>query len=237
MLKDFSNIRTLCLSFSALLLFAGASTSQTPQTNDAPTAAAVTETFDGEDDTLVLGGQIGFDNQKSKWLVYIADSALVFENKEDPHNLHFDDIRWVRYPDDRVLSTTTEALISVTVTSQNEGQGGAGILVGSGENNLYHSFMIDNQGRYHVVTKEGRNANRTYSASHPSIRADGPNKVSFKRSYNNIAFYVNDSEVVQVPRFVNRNNSRNFLGASGVGLAAFGLGKFTFDDVEISKPN
>lgn len=237
MLKEILSRRTLGLSISALLLFTGASISQTSQTNDATPSVAVTETFDGEDDSIMLGGQISFKNQKSNWLVYISDGSLVFENKEDPHNLHYDDIRWVKYPNDRVLSATTEALISATVVSRNEGQGGAGILVGSGDRGIYHSFMIDGQGRYHVVTKEGRNANRTYSDIHPSILVDAPNKVSFERNHNNIVFYVNGSEVVQVPGFASTGSSRGHLGTSGVGLTAFGLGKFMFDDIEINQPN
>ncbi|MEM9279577.1 MAG: hypothetical protein AAGA76_13470 [Pseudomonadota bacterium] len=193
------------------------------------------ENFDSEDKTLMLGGQIGFKNPKSKWLVYIAEGKLVFENRLEPQSLHWDDIQWIRYPDTEVLTSTENAVISATVNISGEGLGGAGILVGSGKRGAYWVFGVDEQGRYHLFNKAGRNANTAHSAKHAAIFAGQPNRLTYEMRGDNIAFFANDTEIIQVPNGKSKLHSRTTTGQTGVGLAAFGLGTYTFDEVQITQ--
>lgn len=199
--------------------------------------ATYQENFESDDINLMLGGQINFRNSKSKWLVYINSGKLVMENRLEPQSLQYDDIQWVRYPNSEVLSATGDATISVTVEAGNDGRGGVGILVGSGERGAYWMFGVDAEGRYHVVNRGSRNASPAYSAKHDAVSIGKPNRVSFERRGDNIAFFVNGTELIQVPNGNQQRNSRRQNGQAGVGLAAFGLGTYTFDDVEITQGN
>lgn len=222
------------LSVSALLLGASSAIAQEQSNNVKP---IVTENFEGDDPTLMLGGQINFSVDKSNWLVYAAEGKLFMQNRLEPQSVHFDDISWVHYPDTPTLSTTDDAVISVKIEAKNEGRGGAGILVGSGTNGAYLMFSIDNAGRYHIFQKQGRTANTVHSAAHEAIKIGAANDVAFAPRGANIVFFVNGIEVMQVPNTVQRQNGRQSTGLTGIGLAAFGVGTYSFDDVEITQAN
>lgn len=175
----------------------------------------------------MLGGQLHFANPNTVWIETIADGRLVFENRLQPNNLHYQDIKWVRYEGENTLSTTRDATIAVSVESENEGKGGAGILVGSGKAGSYVAFVVDRQGRFHVLQRGQRTAQVAYSGKSEHIRVEAANRLTFDRSGDTVTFFVNGVDVITMPV----ENS----DAPQVGLAAFGIGIFAFDDVEITK--
>lgn len=184
------------------------------------------ENFNGDDRSTMLGGQIDF-SFNSKWIVTTGDGKFIMENRADPNVLHWDDIKWVRYEGEEVLSSTRRARISVSVEAMNEGRGGVGILVGSGEHGGYLVFGVDKDGRYHVMERNGRKATRAFSGVDKAIRAGQSNRLSFEWRDDQVVFLANGTEVIQLPY--------DKRVEAGVGLAAFGLGIYTFDDVEITK--
>lgn len=233
-IKEFAYAAVIASAVSFGLSSAALSQEQVPEP-DAP--VVITESFDGEDKTLMLGGQIFFNLTKSQWVVYLADGDLVMENRENPQSLHYNDISWVKFSDAESVESTEELMISAVVESRNDGRGGAGILVGSGKSGKYLAFTVDGQGRFHVLQKDGRQLRSVHSAKHDAVLVDGSNELSFKMRGANILFYVNGTKVIQVPFSKRGANSRNQSGGTGIGLAAFGTGAFHFEEVEISRPN
>jgi len=199
---------------------------------DSPAPRVYTETFDGDDMSLMLGGHINFPEKDSEWLVYVTGGKLVLENKSNPRVLHYNDITWVKYPDPDTLETTENAVISVVVDGQNEGMGGVGLIVGSGKGGHYVMFSVDGEGRYHIFRKDGRKARPVHSAKHPAVRISGPNQLTFKKHGKKIAFIANGTEIIRV--LAAKRGLPKGEGA-GVGLAAFGLGKYTIDSVVITQ--
>ena len=197
----------------------------------------IKETFDGEDRSLMLGGQIFFNPTKSQWIIYVANGDLVMENRENPQSLHYNDIAWVKFPDTESVEPTEDLLISAVVQSENFAQGGAGILVGSGKAGAYLALAVDGQGRFHVLRKDGRQLRAVHSAKHDAIEIGRPNKLDFQVRGPHVLFFVNGTKVIQIPYSKRGTNSRRPNGGTGIGLAAFGTGTFRFEEVEISRPN
>lgn len=233
-------IKKFSMAFFISNVFLG--TSMTPTVSQEKTPSDIRnmtyqEQFDGDDTSIMLGGQINFSDPKSKWLVYVGSGKLVMENRLDPSSLHYDDIEWIRYPGSEFLSSTGKSEISVTVEAKNEGRGGAGIIVGSGGSRNYWMFGVDSEGRYHILNKGSRRLNFIHSAKHNAILIGKPNRLSFGKRGDNIAFFANGIELIKIPNGDQKLNSRRQINQSGIGLAAFGLGSFTFDDIEIAQSN
>ncbi|WP_424832579.1 hypothetical protein [Ruegeria sp.] len=197
----------------------------------------IIETFEGEDQSLMLGGQIFFNPSKSDWVIYVSDGDLVMENRKSPQSLHFNDVAWVKFPETDSIESTENMVISAVVESGNEAQGGAGVLVGSGKSGKYLALAVDGQGRFHVLKKDGRQLRAVHSAKHDVINVGEANEVSFQVRGAHVLFFVNGVKVIQVPYSKRSTNSRNDGGGTGIGLAAFGLGIFRFDQVEITRAN
>lgn len=207
---------------------------QAEQTSD---QNVIRESFDGDDQSLMLGGQIDFPGAKSAWSVYVADGSLVMENRQNARSLHFNDITWVKFPDDDTIETTEDLMISAVVDADVRSDGGAGILVGSGKKGYYTAFTVDEQGRFKLFKKDGRELRLVHSDKHDAIVIDGPNELSFQVRGAHVMFFVNGTKMVQIPFSKRNTNSRQADGQAGIGLAAFGTGTFRFEEVEISKPN
>lgn len=222
---------------SVLTALCTASLSLAQEATEATETNVVIENFEGDDRTLMLGGQIDFNVDKSPWLVYLADGKLILENRTAPQSLHYNDIAWIKYPGSSALMSTENSVISVVVESQSTGRGGAGILFGSGKRGAYLMFSVDEEGRYHLFRKERRETRLVHSAVHPAILVGAPNELAFKVSGANIVFFANGTEVIQVPNTITGAYIRQVNGQSGVGLAAFGTGTFSFDSVEITQAN
>ncbi|MEO1109020.1 MAG: hypothetical protein AAFX90_13990 [Pseudomonadota bacterium] len=207
------------------------------QTTETEAQTVVVETFEGEDQTLMLGGQIFFAPSNSDWMIYVSNGDLVMENRKNPQSLHFNDIAWVKFPDTETIEPTEDMIVSAIVESENDANGGVGILVGSGKSGKYLALTVDGQGRFHVAKKDGRQLRSIHSAKHEAIKVGESNELSFRVRGAHVLFYVNGTKVIQVPFSKRSTNSRNSDGATGIGLAAYGLGKFHFEEVEISRPN
>ena len=205
------------------------SAQETTQAETISKRPSYVENFNGEDRETMLGGQLAFANADAdtSWIETIAGGKLIFESRLQANKLHYQDIGWVRYEGENTLSSTRDATIAVSVEPQNEGMGGAGILVGSGKAGSYLAFVVDKQDRFHVVQKAGRTTRVVYSGKSEHIRVGAANRITFDRSGDTVTFFVNGADVITVP-LENRN-------APQVGLAAFGIGIFAFDDVEITK--
>lgn len=197
----------------------------------------VAEDFASGDPSLMLGGQIDLDGETPPWFVHVADGKVVMENRLDPRSLHFNDIAWVKYPDSEVLASTEDAVISATVEAKNTGSGGVGILVGSGKAGAYLMFSVDGQGQYHILRKDGRNLRPLRSAKHTAIRAGAANQLTFELRGANVVFFANGVEIIKIPYENRAANVARGGGQGGVGLAAFGIGTFSFDRVEIARAN
>ena len=223
----------------AAILLSSASSAATSQeqTEVASSQRVVKESFDGGDLSLMLGGQISLQGENTPWLVYVTGGKLVMENRQKPQSLHYNDIGWVKYPKSDVLTSTENSVISVTVEGKSVGNGGAGFLVGSGKLGVYVMFSVDEKGRYHILKKDGRKLRSLHRATHPAIVVGAPNQLTFEMRGAHVVFFANGTEIIQIP-FSNRAaNSRRFDGQTGIGLAAFGIGTFTFDNVEITQGN
>jgi len=196
----------------------------------------IRETFDGDDQSLMLGGQVDFLGVKPPWAVYVADGHLVMENRQEPRSLQFNDIAWVKFPGEDSIEATEDLVISAVVNSDISGNGGVGILVGSGKAGVYTAFTVDEQGRFRIFKKEGRQLRVVHSDTHEAIVIGGPNELSFKVRGPHVLFYANGTKVVQVPFSKRTSSGRQSGENAGIGLVAFGTGTFRFDEVEISKP-
>ncbi len=225
------------LSASALLLCSVtlAAYSQEQAATSAP--EVIKESFDGSDPSLMLGGQIDLLSESAPWIVYVADGKLVMANRQNPQSLHYNDIGWVKFPESNILESTENLVISATVVPNNTGTGGAGILVGSGKNGVYVMFAVDQQGRFHILKKDGRKLRALHSALHPAVLIGQPNQLSFDYKGAHVAFNANGTELIQIPYAGPRANARQKSGQPGIGLAAFGIGEFFFESVEISNAN
>ncbi|WP_417675988.1 hypothetical protein [Roseibium sp.] len=190
----------------------------------------VTETFDGDDPDLILAGPVDLAVKEAlEWDFSVSDGRFVLENRSAPKSAFYKDIEWVRYDGSDNLVSTNLANISVTVTSDDRGRGGAGVFVGSGQRGRYWMFCIDGNGHYFVLNKSGRKVKTAFSGSHAAIHPDKANRVALERQEDKIVFLANDVEIIQVPM-------KNWKGKlDGVGLGAFGKGSYTFDDLKISQ--
>ena len=191
------------------------------------------ENFSGNDISIILGGQIELKDAKTKWLTYLSDQKLVMKNEHEANSLHYDDIQWVKYPGTNVLSSSDGATLAVTVEANNEGRGAAGVIVGSGQKGTYWMFGVDGQGRFHVVQKAGRKTYHAHSDKHEVILKGQPNRISYKFEKINVLFFVNETEMIKVPLGRLKPKGYRNIKLPGIGLAAFGIGSYTFDDVEI----
>ncbi len=221
----------LALSTSA----SAAMAQETTQPEPANVPAVITEDFEGDDTSLMLGGQIEFQTRKSPWVLYVKDGQLVMENRQNPQSLHYNDIAWVKFPGSDVIESTEHLVISVVVDGEVNGNGGAGFIVGSGKEGVYLMFSVDDAGRFHVLQKDGRQLRPVHRATHPAIVLGGPNEISFDVKGAHVAFLANGTEVIQIPFPSRMSVNRQQSGQAGIGLAAFGTGTFFFDDVEIGR--
>jgi len=158
------------------------------------------------------------------------------ENRSEPRSLHYNDVSWVRFPGASLVESTGDMTISAVVESQNTGTGGAGILFGSGQSGYYLMFGVDAEGRFHVLQKDGRKLVSVHSATHPAIATHAPNTLTFARRADTIAFYANGTEVIQIPVSDKVLRTRGQSGQPGIGFAAFGIGTYAFDTVEVTGP-
>ncbi len=230
--------------FSKVTLVAALAFGSVPATAFSEEQAAVTdgraaavENFEAGDPALMLGGQVDLVNQTPPWLVSISGGKLFMENKLEPLSLHYNDIGWVQFPGTDVLASTDGAVVSATVDVKNMGKGGAGIFVGSGKAGTYLFFSVDGQGQYHVLRKDGRSLRALRSAKHVAIHAGAPNELAFELRGANVVFFANGTEIIKVPNENGMASAGRGNDQAGVGLAAFGIGVFSFDDVEIVRPD
>lgn len=189
------------------------------------------ESFDGGDPSVMLGGQLDIGMEKAPWVYFVADGALVMENRTEPQSIHYNDISWAKYPDSASLESTEGSIISATVEAQNEGRGGVGILIGSGEAGDYLAFLVDGQGQYHVVRKNGSSVKALNSGRSAAVLVEGSNTLTFEVRGENILFFANSDKVIEIPYTVPGD------GRGGVGIAAYGLGQFRVDEIAISRSN
>ncbi len=222
------------LSYFAVLLFvaaagAGPVLNAWSQTGGGgrPERLIYREDFEGRQPDLMLGGQIGFDTDTS-WLVSVENGRLVFFNDSNPKQAHYDYIKWVRFEGTDELSLTKDGSMAVTVTPENTGPGGAGILIATGQRGDYWMFTVSREGQYHLLRKQNRKLELAYSGNHEALAEEASNRLAYAFEGNRIVFYANDAEITRVPF------DRKREGHSGLALAAYGLGRFLFDDVEIS---
>lgn len=186
------------------------------------------ENFNSDDKILMMGGQLNFNfphRRKTNWYTNVIAGKLVFENRENAGNLHYDEISWVRYEGEDKLTPTKNAQISVSVEPINQSHGAAGILLGSGKKGYYLMFGVDKEGRYHIIEKKGNISTPLYSGRDDAIRMGQANRLHHENKDDLIVFFANGVELVSVP--FNKRRDRE------ISLAAFGLGTFSFDDVEI----
>lgn len=195
----------------------------------------VVETFDEDDLSLVLGGQIINTANNSPWLVYLGNGKLVMENTQNPNSLQYNDIAWVKYPGNGLIETTQDAVISVVIEAKPTGPGGAGILIGSGKAGVYMVFSVDGEGRYYLYQKDGRQLRSVHNGAHEAILIGRANELTFEENGANIAFFANGTEVIQIENPNRKPGARRTDNDYGVGIAAVGTGKFFFERVEISK--
>lgn len=229
MLKPkFSHINKLMLA--AFVATSGANAEVTLPNKD-----VIIEAFDGEDTSLILGGQIDLQQESKPWVFYVADEELILENRREPKSLHYNDIKWVKYPGNSIVETTDGAVISAVVEADATSNGAVGILVGSGKQSSYTMFSVDNKGRYHLLQKNGRELRRVHLAADDAVLIGQPNELSFQYHDTTIGFLVNGKEVIQIESVSGKSKSRQIQQRSGIGIAAFGIGKYSIDDVKISR--
>jgi hypothetical protein len=219
------------ISTIALCGFSSATLSQ-DQTATTADLGVFSETFDSGDSSVMLGGQLDIGTEKAPWVYFLADGALVMENRSVPQSIHYNDISWAKYPDSETLESTEGAIISATVEANNEGPGGIGILIGSGEAGSYLAFLVDGQGQYHVFQKEGTVVKKLNSGRSAAIKVEGPNNLTFEVRGENVMFRANSDKVIEVPYSTTPGN-----GQGGLGIAAYGIGQYRVEDVSISRGN
>lgn len=193
-----------------------------------PAKGSYFEPFDEAIPHLVLGGQVNFRPEGIAGLrIFLADGKFTYINQGDANKVRRDNIHWVRYPNETSISRTDSSVISVTVTSTGEGRYGNGILVGDGRVGNYLLFTVNNEGHYILFERKGGKALIAHSAPDAAITANAANRLSHKWRGDRLAFFANDQLVVEVPADRKR--------LKGIGIAVFGKGRFTFDDLEISR--
>lgn len=195
-------------------------------------ASVVLETFDSGDPSAMLGGQIDLVGDALPWILHVSEGKFVVENRTEAQSIHYNDISYVKYPDSGSLELTENSVISAMVDPRNEGSGGCGIYFGNGDAGFYLAFLLDAQGQYHVVRKLNGKVKRLHSGTADAIKAGEANEVSLAWRGGSLVFFANGTEVINVPYDYTPGT-----GEGGLGLAAFGIGSYYFDDVEFSRAN
>lgn len=196
------------------------------QEADIQGSTAYIEDFDNGDLATALGGQLK-PYSNDIWTIEIADGELIFENLTNPKSLHRNTFNWVQYPGSSLIERADGANLSVTVRSFNTSQGGGGIVVGHESGAQYFLFCVDRSGRYFLFEKKSGKTKVAFAGSSEFIKNNEKNTLSATWLEKSVIFTVNGNEVLQAPY--------NWRQGTTLGLGAFGIGRFAFDDVNIER--
>lgn len=226
---DLRNVFASGLFIVALFGGTGGNLDAHGQSNQGGRELKFYEDFNGSDPDTMLGGAIDFANNDTNWFLSVVNGQLRMENRSHPRSVVYNDISWVRYPGAVSLSSTKSSKIKVDIAAQNKGRGGAGILFGSGVRGHYWLFAIDGAGRYFLIKKVGRKSRMVFSEVSSKIHSGRPNELSYELQNKSISFIANGNELVKIP--LDKSDQK----LTGIGLGAFGIGVYSFDNVEISE--
>ncbi|MEM9716015.1 MAG: hypothetical protein AAF826_05805 [Pseudomonadota bacterium] len=236
-------INSLLTASALVFLFspqtqAQGSTSNTSQAVlTAPSKERFVETFEGNDESLFLGGQVHFNEVNPPWSTYFDEGKYVLENRQEPNALRYIDLPWVTYPESGTVQSSDGSTISALVEASESSEGGIGILLGSGKARSYLVFAVDGKGRFHMLLKDGRQLRRMQTLRHEAVLIGQQNEITFAPRGANIVFFVNGQEVIEIESPNRMPGSRRIDGRTGVGVAVFGLGEYKFDTITIAKTN
>jgi hypothetical protein len=188
---------------------------------------AYVETFDGEAPATMLNGTIEVGPSKS-WATDIANGKLVFTNPKGVDAVRYISVPWIIFPNERVPQRTDDMNISAIVTAESQDRSGAGIMAGNARpNGDYLIFSVGENNLYRVLQKASGKVTILVVGSNPAIKPRQPNLLELQRVKDRFSFKVNGETIVEVPY--------QKLETAPVGIAAFGIGRFEFDEVRITR--
>lgn len=188
---------------------------------------AYVETFDGDAPATMLNGTIEVGPSKN-WATDIANGRLVFTNPKGADAVRYVSVPWIMFPNELVPDRTDDMNISAIVTAEGQDRSGVGVMAGNARRNGdYLIFSVGENNLYRVLQKVGGKVTILVVGSNPAIKSRQPNLLELQRVKDRFSFKVNGETVVEVPY--------QKLESAPVGIAAFGIGRFEFDEVKISR--
>ena len=176
-----------------------------------------TENFDNPDkhtlDGIVDPGVTG------PWTVAFDNAALSYTNSTDSGAVRYFVIN--QAPFGGVRFPTDGSEVSATVTATNLQGGAAGLLVGYPGTNGYLVFAIGSSG-YVILEKADGHVSIIDNGQNDIIHLEAANQLKVTQDDGTFHFFVNGRDLYDI--------ARPQFGASPVGLAVVGKGRFTFDD-------
>jgi hypothetical protein len=192
-----------------------------------PEKPAYVETFDGEAPATMLNGTIEVGPSKS-WATDIANGKLIFTNPKGADAVRYVSVPWIMFPNELVPERTDDMNISAVVTAEGQNRSGAGIMAGNARRNGdYLIFSVGENNLYRILQKARGKVTILVVGSNPAIKPRQPNLLELDRVKDRFSFKVNGETVVEVPY--------QKLESAPVGIAAFGIGRFEFDEVRITR--
>ncbi|WP_237154339.1 hypothetical protein [Oryzibacter oryziterrae] len=192
------------------------------------TPRAYVETFDGPARPYFLTDPLR-TNPTSAWKITQDKGAATFENQTDPSALTYVTIALAPYGGAGLYEATNGADIEVVVASDETAKGAAGVVVNlkpTPSDNHYVFFGIGPGGTFKCLEKVGGKLSALKQDTHPAIKRSGPNTLSTVHDGDAISFKVNGTVVYTMhPASTTKPNL--------VGLAAFGQGRYSFDQLTV----
>lgn len=207
--------------------FAACTCFATPAFGAAPEKLVYVETFDGNAPATMLNGAIEVGPSKN-WATDVANGKLVFTNPKGADAVRYISVPWIIFPNELVPERTDDMNISAVVTAEGQERSGAGIMAGnSRRNGDYLIFSVGENNLYRVLQKARGKVTILVVGSNPAIKPRQPNLLELRRVKDRFSFKVNGETVVEVPY--------QKLESAPVGIAAFGIGRFEFGEVRITR--
>jgi hypothetical protein len=188
---------------------------------------AYVENFDGNAPETMLNGTIEIGPSKN-WAVDVANGKLVLANPKGADAVRHIGLPWIMFPNEMIPEQTNDMNISAIVTTEGPGRAGAGVMAGYARlKGDYLIFGVGENSTYRVLQKAHGKVRVFVVGSNPAIKSNQPNRLELRRIKDRFSFQVNGETVVEVPY--------QKLESAPVGIAAFGIGRFEFDEVKITR--
>lgn len=172
----------------------------------------------GRQPAEMLGGVLSI-GQAGPWQCSLEQGGYVMANASQAGNLR-------TYYLGQVNGTTPGAVEAEVLVNATTEQAGAGVLAAhDAQSNSYVLVLAGAGGNYTVISCINGQASIAMSGTHGAIRRNAVNTVRALRGADGVALSINGARLGSI--------GNPALTGRGVGIGAFGLGQFRFNEVRI----